>query len=233
MKTGKRPPDNLDDEFDVMLGVYTEDFNRAWFERKTELPVIAAGDFRVSRDRKFMQANIDGEVLLPNGKSALFEAKHTNSFLGLKGALALYQPQLHHNMMVTGFRTAYLSVIAGNAWDYVEVEFNEDYAKALLKAEEEFWECVTLDMPPSEIPEILDPPEATRVLDMTGNNEWAAKAADWLENKDKAKTFGDAADALKKLVAADVKSAKGHGIRIDRDKRRALRIRKDGDDGNE
>lgn len=226
VKTGKAPPDVLDDEFRVQLGIYTEPFNAEWFSLRTGMPVIARNDFRKAHKPLpiWMQTNLDGEVLTPTGKSAVFEAKHTGGMFTIKSALATYQPQLHHNMLVTGYDRAYLSVILGNEWDYVEVDLNREYADALLKVETEFWECVRLGMPPSDEPVIVQPPEATRVLDMTGSAEWGAAAADWIANKTASKTFDAAVDRIKKLVPSDAKLAEGHGIRVSRDKRRALRI---------
>jgi len=228
IKTGKKEPEDLSGEFRVSLGTYTEPFNADWFFYKTELPVIARGDKRVSRERPWMRATLDGEVPMPDGKTAVWEAKHTSARFSMKEAVARYQPQLHHNMIVTGARKAYLSVIFGNEWDYEEVEYDATYAQALLKAETEFWECVRLGLPPSDEPQIVVPPEASKVVDMTGNNEWASAASEWLLCKNYATQFDTAAATLKKMVASDVRAASGHGIRIARDKRRALRITQEG-----
>ena len=230
IKTGAAEPENLDDVFRVQLGIVTEDLNAAWFERKTGSAVIARNDFRKSIKHPFMAANLDGEVVLPNGVSAVFEAKHTGPRSGESASdvLPKYQPQLHHNMIVTGHRKAFLSVIIGNEWDYVEVDFNEEYAAALLNVETDFWECVTLGMPPTDpSPPPPPPPEATKAIDMTGDNEWAAFAADWLSKKTPAKEFADAVAALKAKVPADAKSVKGHGITITRNKARALSIKEE------
>lgn len=223
-KTGQTEPEDLSGEFRVQLGVFTEPFNADWFFHKTGLPVIARGEKRTSRTHSWMRATLDGEVPMPDGSTAIWEAKHINGRSSMKEALAKYQPQLHHNMIVTGARKAFLSVIIGNDWDYEEVEFNAEYAAALVKAEADFWECVCFNLPPSEEPQIVAPPEASKVLDMSGNNEWADAAAEWLACKNAAGLFDKAADRLKKMVASDVRSASGHGIKIARDKRRALRI---------
>jgi len=228
IKTGKAEPEDLSGVFRVQLGLHTESFNADWFFHRTNMPVIARGDKRTSRTHPWMRATLDGEVPMPDGKTAIWEAKHINGRTNMKEALAKYQPQLHHNMYVTGARKAYLSVIFGNDWDYEEVEFDPDYAAALVKAEEEFWECVSLNMPPSDDPEIVAPPEATKSVDMTGNNEWADAAAEWLACKSAAGQFDKASDRLKKMLASDVRSASGHGIKIARDKRRALRITQEG-----
>lgn len=228
IKTGKLEPEDLSGVFRVALGSYTENFNADWFFHSTGLPVIARGDKRVSREHSWMRATLDGEVPMPDGKTAIWEAKHTSQRFSMSEALSRYQPQLHHTMVVTGARKAYLSVIFGNEWNYEEIEFDPDYAAALVRAEAEFWECVRLDMPPSDEPVVVAAPEATKAVDMTGNNEWADAAAEWLACKSAAGQFDKAADRLKKMVAADVRSASGHGIKIARDKRRALRITQEG-----
>lgn len=226
IKTGKREPEDLDDVFEVALGTYTEAFNRWWFAKTTFLPVVAAGEFRQSLTRPWMVANLDGEVVLDNHASAVFEAKHVGSRNTMASVVERYQPQLHHNMIVCGFQRAYLSVIIGNTYDWVQVDYNREYAEKLIEVEAEFWECVRLGMPPSERAEPVAPPPATRVIDMTGSNEWAAAASDWMANEQASKTFDAAAKSLRELVPADARSCAGHGIRIDRDKRRALRIRR-------
>lgn len=217
LKTGQKEPDDLSDKFNVVLGTFTEDFNLSWFAHKTgrtlQRNVSLASE-------GFLRANLDGLC-----DDAIVEAKHTNGRTTMAEALAKYQPQLHHNMIVAGKKRAFLSVILGNDWDYVEVEYNEDYGIKLMQAETEFWECVTLRLPPSSSQVKIDPPEATRTVDMTGNNEWANAAHEWLLCKNYAAQFDKAADTIKKLVAADVRSAAGHGITVTRDKRRALRIK--------
>lgn len=170
-----------------------------------------------------MYATLDGETV-----SAVIEAKHVGGHQKMSDVLARYQPQLHHNMICTGYIKAYLSVIIGNEWDYVEVDYDPVYAQALLAAETEFWECVRLDMAPGDTAQVVAPPEATRSIDMTGNNEWASLASEWLNSQSYAKQFDKAADGLKKLVAADVRAASGHGIKITRDKRRYLKIAAEG-----
>jgi predicted phage-related endonuclease len=230
VKTGLVQPEDLSDEFRVVLGGVTEEFNRWWFTRTTDIAVLEGGPQRVSKAHPFMATNLDGEAMHPDGGSAVFEAKHTSGMFTLKGAVAAYQPQLHHNMLVTGWKKAYLAVILGNEWDYEEVDFNEEYAAALLKAEEDFWECVTLKLPPSEEPPIVEPPLAARVVDMSGSNSFTAAAADWLKHRDASKTFAEAAKTLKELVPADARLVTGGGVEIGRNKARSLTIKPLGGD---
>ena len=51
--------------------------------------------------------------------------------------------QLQHNMVVTGARRAYLSILTGGAkWVYIEVEADPVYQTVLLQVERIFWRCV-------------------------------------------------------------------------------------------
>ena len=59
---------------------------------------------------------------------------------------------------------------------------------------------------------------------MTGSNAWANYAVQLQSNSTAKKLYDDAVANLKKLVEDDVAEAFGHGIKIKRDKRGALRI---------
>jgi len=237
VKTGGEPED-LSDVFAVQLGTVTEDFNLSWFERKTGI-TLERGVY-CANDTHFvpMTANLDGA-----GVGCIVEAKHVSHRVGwhfasvaernashrsgLAATLAKYQPQLHHNMICARVRKAYLSVISGNEYDYVEVDYDAEYAGKLIEAEREFWECVRLKMPPGEIA-IVAPPEATRTVDMTGNNEWSSLAGEWMATKNYSAQFDKADKAIKELIPADVRAAAGHGIKVVRDKRGYLRISEEG-----
>ena len=60
---------------------------------------------------------------------------------------------------------------------------------------------------------------------MTGQNQWASCADDWLSNKVAAKKFETATKGLKALVEADVKLAFGHGVKITRASNAVLTIK--------
>ena len=217
IKTGQVEPDDLSDIFQVALGSFTEPFNLAWFEKKTGFVLVEAGRF--TADNGFMSCQPDGMLA-----DAVVECKHTTERYRLEESVAKYQPQLHHSMICTGKSRAFLSVIRGNTYDYQEVEFDPVYAEKLLSAEREFWECVKLGMPPGPGGEPIKAPEPTRIVDMTGNNQWADAAAEWFATIEASKRADKAANMLRSLVPADVKSASGHGIALKRDKRNALRI---------
>jgi hypothetical protein len=86
-----------------------------------------------------------------------------------------------------------------------------------------FWDCVETGRSPVAV-EVKAPMEATLRVDMTGNNTWANLAAQYLENAKYNKLFDDAVKGMKTLLTEDVAEAYGHGVRIKRDKRGALRV---------
>lgn len=222
-KRGEREPDDLSRVLPVQLGCWTEAFNRQWFTRETGLEVINAGKSMACPVNPWRVCTLDGFV--PE-KKAVWEAKHTGAWSKPDEILTRYAPQLQHNMAVCGAELAILSVIYGNAkWEIYEVASDWLYQEELLLAERTFWDAVQSGDCPVTAPVPAAPkPDATRVVDMTGSNAWAANAADWLAHRDAAKTFDKAAKEMKALVEDDVSHAYGHGCQIKRSKSGALTI---------
>lgn len=226
-KTGRRRDDDLSGVLQVQLGSYTEPFNIAWFEKNTGIAVSTENCEGLTHEQhKHMRCNLDGIC-----SGGIFEAKHVNAFEKAETVVARYYAQLQHNMIVTGVGNAYLSVIYGNhKWEYYEIGADENYQADLLQQEVEFWRCVLMDEEPLGQGEVFEAPVAIgdmREADMTGNNEWASAAADWLENRLAAKQFDDSIDNLKALTEADVRRAFGHGIESKRAKNGAITIKED------
>jgi predicted phage-related endonuclease len=225
IKTGRRDDDDLSDNLAVMMGHATEDFNAAWYEKKTGDTVTNRGGHRVHDAVKYSACSLDG---ICRDGSAVWEAKHVGGREDRETIVCRYMPQLHHNMFVCGLNMAVLSVFEGNShWWSQEIAADPFYMEALCEAEEAFWKCVTGDRPPVDLPAPPSPPpfDSMRIVDMTGSNQWAASAADYLANETAAKAFEKARKELKGLVEVDVRRAYGHGICIERDQRGALRFR--------
>ena len=222
-KRGLAEPEDLSAVLPVMLGTWTEAFNRQWFERETGLLVGDVGASLVCRDLPWRRCTLDGFV---KRRQAVFEAKHTGAFSKSEEVLKRYMPQLQHNMAVTGSDLAILSVIYGNhKWEIHEVASDWLYQEELLIAETRFWHCVVSGEVPIPPPIPVPPrPLGTREMCLEGNNAWAAAANDWLECRGAAKRHAAAATSLKGLVEADVARAFGHGIEIRRSKAGALTI---------
>jgi predicted phage-related endonuclease len=221
LKRGLVEPDDLSGVLPVMLGSYTEPFNRNWFQKVTGRIVTDVGVEYASLEWEHMAATIDG--LTDNGKT-VFEAKHVNPFGKADEVLAKYMPQLTHNMIVTGTKRAVLSVIFGNMkWEAFEVSLDRAYAEQLIEIERAFWACVKSGTEPVAT-EVKAPVTPVRTVDMNGSNAWAVAAADWAANKAAAKVWDDACKALRALVEDDVQVAHGHGVMAKRSKAGAILI---------
>ena len=208
-KRGEQESEDLSDVLMVQMGVWTEPYNRAWFERKTGRTVTESGEQRICLDYPFMLCTLDG---MTDGGKTVWEAKHVNAFTKAADVVSKYAPQLHHNMIVTGTKFATLSVFFGNhAWESFDVEFDEEYGAELIKAEQDFWDCVQNDIQPVVVAGKYTGP-IERKVSFEGNNLWANLAADFIFNQDAAGRFDKAKDGLKKMIPPDVAEATGHGI---------------------
>ena len=223
-KRGESPPEDLSGKLSVALGCWTEDFNRQWYEKLSRNRVVDAGKALTCATHRWRKCTLDGVV---EASGAIFEAKHTNSFVKPEEVLERYMPQLQHNMAVVDVDRAVLSVIFGNSrYEMFEVAADWLYQLDLFKAEQAFWSAVLSGEPPVALPAPPTPrPIATRELSFEGNNAWSAAAADWLEHNAAARTHASACRTLKELIGDDVRRAFGHGIEARRSKSGAITIR--------
>lgn len=223
-KTGKVEAEDLSSVWPVQLGSTTEQLNLDWYERKTGQAVTMRGKL-IIRDGLPLRCTLDG--MAPDG--TVIEAKHVNGFSKIEEVVARYTPQVQHQMLVTGQRKAILSVIIGSNEPVLEeVAYDEFWATEYLEQCKLFWGYVERDEPPSQgAPMVIEPvsPEKMRKVDMTGDNEWAAAAADWLANRDASKTFEASAKTIKGKIEPDVCEATGHGIITKRSKAGSLSIK--------
>ncbi len=222
-KRGEVDPEDLTGVLPVMLGSWTESFNRQWYEQATGYQVSQVGASLVCPSHAWRRCTLDGFI---QAKEAVFEAKHVNAFAKGEEVLARYMPQLQHSMAVVGSDAAVLSVIFGNhKWQVYEVAADWLYAEELLIAEARFWDCVRSGVRPVAAPIPNTPvPIGVREVCLEGNNAWAASAYDWLLFKDAAKRHKTASANLKGLVETDVARAFGHGVEVRRSKVGALTI---------
>jgi predicted phage-related endonuclease len=146
-KTGRAEPVNLDDVLPVQMGITTEQFNREWFTKKTDMKI----DIQMSPIwyNDYIYGSLDGIV---HNNYAVFEAKHTHAFnTSAKKKVEFvdkYYPQLQHYMLVSKLPKAYLSIFFGNMhYEYVEVLEDRKFQSMLLKAYKYFWDAVQKKKP--------------------------------------------------------------------------------------
>ena len=142
-----------------------------------------------------------------------------------ESAAEKHMPQLQHNMLVTGARKDYLSILTGGGkWVSIEVEADPVYQTVLLQVERIFWRCVQT----GEVPSVFgaEPPRAklpiVRVVDMGPSNAWAEYAAIFARTRAAHAEHETAKGELKSLVPEDAKEAFGHGLRAKRSRSGAI-----------
>ena len=223
-KRAETEPEDLSCCLPVMLGCWTETFNRHWFEQLTGERICEVGLVVDCDKQPWRRCTLDGTV---ESSGAVWEAKHTSAFAKPEEVLERYMPQLQHNMAVVGSERAVLSVIFGNhKFEIMEVAADWLYQIELLDAEADFWDCVQTGRLP--VPVQPPPPPkglAVREICFEGNNAWASAAFGWLEHREAAKAHAAAVSAIKQLVDDDVKRAFGHGVDVRRSKSGAITIR--------
>lgn len=171
LKRGEAEREDLSDVLPVVLGQWTEEFSRQWFERQTGLSIEEAGNFRRHEEHSWMTCTLDGLVRHHDGRLSVFEAKHTSTRATPHELIARYTPQLTHNMLVTGTDEAVLSVLYGNAkWEAYTVELDLFYAAELAELEQRFWDCVQTGKRPSAR-RVQPPPRKLRLTVWAGRDQ--------------------------------------------------------------
>ena len=222
-KRGELAPEDLSGNLLVQFGCATEELNRRWFERETGHSIGAVQRFVRHPKLEWMGATLDG--IVPDD-GAVFEAKFMLPWNFAEDVAAdKHMAQLQHNMLVTGARRAYLSILTGGAkWVYMEVEADPVYQTVLLQVERIFWRCVQTGDPPKVFG--VEPPKvkvaAVKVVDMTASNSWAEYASIFLQTRCAYIAHDNAKGELKALIPEDAKEAFGHGVRAKRSKTGAI-----------
>ena len=92
-KRGEASPPDLSDKLSVMLGCWTEAFNRQWYEQLSGEQVTEMGKSFACARYNWRRCTVDGRI---KATGAVWEAKHTSAFAKPQEVLERYMPQLQH-----------------------------------------------------------------------------------------------------------------------------------------
>jgi len=219
---GEEQEEDLSHVWPVRLGEATEQLQLDWYEMKGS-PVSRRGEVCVHRLHSWAAATLDG---WDDNLRCPIECKHVGGREPLEVVIDRYQPQMQWQMEVTRAAQCALSVIMGANAPVVEyIERDVDYAAEMIRRGKQYMDCVAARRPPVALDPIAPPADASKIYDMTGNNEWAAYAADWLGTRIAAGRNDEAAKLLKAVVPLDAKKCTGHGVQITRDRAGRLSLR--------
>lgn len=205
---------DFSDNWAVQMGNATEQLNLDWYEKKYG-KVSRQGEVVTMASCAWAACTLDG---FDAGRGIPIECKFS-LYKKPDDVRDWYMAQLHWQMAVTGTRQCAISVITGGNEPVVEyIDYNDAYADELWKRARDFWACVQNLTPPVALEAVKPsvPKEQWRTVSMEGNSKWATEAYEWIDNKDSAKRFKDAAEGIKSLIEPDVGIASGHGIKVKR-----------------
>lgn len=145
-KIGKVERKDLSSVLPVQLGIFTEEFNRRWYQEVTKERVVNIGDIFTHPQYDYIYGSLDGIA-----KGKVFEAKHVNAFVKDQNIIDKYYAQVQHYMMVTGFSKAVLSVLRGNlGYNIFTIERDKPFQRKLEIACHLFWFHVMNNITPPE-----------------------------------------------------------------------------------
>ena len=224
IKTGRSEYEDLSDILAVMMGIYTEPLNLAWYAKQTGRPVTRCGEQVTHPKYPFLGVTLDGYSVTEGGYPAPVNAKHVaqdNLATELR-----YMAQGTHEALCTGCDHFMFSMFVGNnKWVLTEHEVDPFFAEEYIGKCGQFWYYVeTGERPPLAEPLPVPPPRQLRTIDMTGNNQFAECAHEWLRLRGPAKAFETAAKSMKSMVEPDVGLVTGYNVQIKRGRNDALYI---------
>lgn len=145
-------------------GTILEPIVRKEFSLRSNLKVKVVKSMLQHSEHTFMLANLDGVVIDPECGECIFEAKTASAFKSEQwednNIPEDYMLQIQHYMAVTGYSRTYIAVlIGGNQFKYKIIERDDELINMLIKLEEDFWQHVVTNTPPS-----MDGSEASKEL---------------------------------------------------------------------
>ena len=244
-KTGKAERADLSDQFNVQLGIFTEDLHLDWTIRRMIEAGEIMGELNTWRQKemspegvKFVAAHIDAAVYLDpeeDGETAWpVEAKHSSGARTIDELLEWYMPQMQHHLWCTGASKGVISVIQGNKEpERVWIGRSEAWLDTYSEACKRFWQHMTDNKPPlRESPGVHIPSDVKDAIPINGlvrrcadtDNAFIAAANDLIDNEAAAKLHDGAKKDLKKMMGEDEGELYSKILTLKKDKRGAVRM---------
>jgi hypothetical protein len=219
------PEIDLRRNWPVRMGEATENLNLDWFSEKYGLPVTRRGEVVEHPFLNWAACTLDGWVV-DGGADYPLEAKFAMGREPVEVLIDRYQPQGQWQCCITGANEVCFSFIIGTSEPVVEyVDRDNAYIDSMIERGLHFMWCVENRVPPVLFDPAPLPVQATQTYDMTGNNEWASSAVEWIATHKFARMAKDAEATLKSLVPEDAEKVTGHGVRITRNRAGRLSLR--------
>jgi len=243
IKKGLQGRPDLSFQFNVQLGLATEDFNIKWAEDNYMLKF----NKQAARQMQYGLIKLTGTLDGFSGTNAEdeieyigIECKHTYSYNTMDKMLEYYMPQLQFYIWIAKLNKMVFSVIFGNQWKAVEVYPSEEYLSNMQDQIKLFWEHIIHNTEPDDLnyntqvlrDNILSidgvPINKMTARDASQSNSFTEYTQQYLQHEDAAKTFEAAKKALREEIRPNEREVYNDLIAVKRDKRGSVRVTKKG-----
>lgn len=166
LKTGRAKPEDLSGVLRVMMGLFTEQGNRWWYEQRTGRSIERCQEVQRHPTVPYLACTLDGVTTTSAGEFAVWQAKHVGK-LGEETELR-YVAQGTHEALCVGADWYVLSTFVGNnRWELGEYEVDPLFAADYLAKCHTFWGYVERDEePPAVEPLPVPKPQRLRIVQL-------------------------------------------------------------------
>ena len=243
IKKGLQGRPDLSFQFNVQLGLATEDFNIKWAEDNYMLKFNKQAKRQLQYGLIKLTGTLDG-FSGTNSEDEIeyigIECKHTYSYNTMDKMLEYYMPQLQFYIWIAKLNKIIFSVIFGNQWKAVEVYPSEEYLDGMKEQIKLFWEHIVHNTEPDDLnyntqvlrDNILSidgvPINKMTARDASQSNSFTEYTQQYLQHEDAAKTFEAAKKALREEIRPNEREVYNDLISVKRDKRGSVRVTKKG-----
>jgi len=243
IKKGLQGRPDLSYQFNVQLGLATEDFNIKWAEDNYMLKF----NKQAARQMQYGLIKLTGTLDGFSGFNAEdeieyigIECKHTYSYNTMDKMLEYYMPQLQFYIWIAKLNKIIFSVIFGNQWKAVEVYPSEEYLDGMKEQIKLFWEHIVHNTEPDDLDYNTQdlrnnvvsidgvPINKMTARDASQSNSFTEYTQQYLQHEDAAKTFEAAKKALREEIRPNEREVYNDLISVKRDKRGSVRVTKKG-----
>jgi hypothetical protein len=243
IKKGLQGRPDLSFQFNVQLGLVTEDFNIKWAEDNYMLKFNKQAKRQLQYGLIKLTGTLDG-FSGTNSEDEIeyigIECKHTYSYNTMDKMLEYYMPQLQFYIWIAKLNKIIFSVIFGNQWKAVEVYPSEEYLDGMKEQIKLFWEHIVHNTEPDDLDYNTQdlrnnvvsidgvPINKMTARDASQSNSFTEYTQQYLQHEDAAKTFEAAKKALREEIRPNEREVYNDLISVKRDKRGSVRVTKKG-----
>jgi predicted phage-related endonuclease len=233
IKTGKKKPDDLSNNFAVQSGIWNEPFILQTFERQYKVDLCYyQKEYKTNWLGVPLKGTIDAGVA---NQMSIVEAKETYQYNTMEKQLDRYMPQIQFYLWISGMTSCYFANKFGNArFECAHIRKDEKYIEYLKSEIVRFWSYVTTETCPElgyedhcDLPE----PDTDKILinnkikrDGSKDNYFTSLAHSYIDSMPMGIKHEEIKKELKTLIAEEERELYCDTLSLRKDKRGAIRI---------